>query len=267
MSDYLFDQSCKVFETVEESDEAVLFLDYDGTLVFFKDKPNEVFTPKEIEMVLKGLILNPKFTVFIISGRMLYEIKKLLNMEGLSFVALHGLQIELSDGKRFNWKPADNPRPLLEKIKENISNDFREEKGVYIEDKELTLAFHYRMLSKEKINGAVGRFIDIVKNFDKNNSLEVINGEKVIEIRPRGWDKGKATEFVLNNIVQGRNALPIYIGDDATDEDAFKYLGNQGLTIFVSNNSERPTLAQYWLKDPDDVLVFLKSLLEIKKRV
>lgn len=264
MSDYLFDQNTKIFETIEESDESVLFLDYDGTLVFFKDKPNEVFTPKEIEIVLKGLILNPKFTVFIISGRMLHEIKKLLNIEGLSFVALHGLQIELSDGTKFMQKPADNPRPLLERIKENISNDFREEKGVYIEDKELTLAFHYRLLSEGEIKDAVKEFIQTVKKIDKNNILEVINGENVVEIRPRGWDKGKATEFVLNNIVQGRNALPIYIGDDATDEDAFKYLGNQGLTIYVSNNSKKPTSAQYWLKDPDDVLIFLKSLLEIK---
>jgi len=267
MPEYLFDQHTKIFETIDEADETVLFLDYDGTLVFFKGKPSEVVTPNEVKTVLNKLIENSIFTVVIVSGRRLLEIKNLLDMDGLSFAALHGLQIEFSDGKRFNWKPAENAQSFLEKIKEEALYEFKNENGVYIEDKELTLAFHYRMLSKEKINGAVGRFIDIVKNFDKNNSLEIIGGEKVVEIRPRGWNKGKATEYIINNVAQSKNKIPIYIGDDTTDEDAFKYLGDQGLTIYVSNNSKKPTSAQYWLKDPDDVLIFLKSLLEIKKRV
>ena len=260
MPEYLFDYSNKIFKTIERADNTLLFLDYDGTLVSFKDKPDEVVTSKEVETVLEKLVQNPKFTVFIISGRTLNEIKSLLAIEGLSFAALHGLQIELSNGKSFSWSLAENVLPFLEKIKEKVFYEFKDEKGVFIEDKGFTLAFHYRMLSKEKIEGAVEKFIDTVKNIDKKNMLEIIHGAKVVEARPRGWDKGKATELILNNIQGNTNTIPVYIGDDTTDEDAFKYLKNQGLTIFVTNNSNRTTSAHYWLKNPDEVLMFLKNL-------
>jgi len=260
MPEYLFDHSHKVFETIEKSDNILLFLDYDGTLVSFKDKPDTIVTPLEVEIVLEKVVQNPKFTVFIVSGRTLNEIKSLLDIEGLSFAALHGLQIEFSDGKSFSWKPAENVQPFVKEIKEKVCYEFKDEKGVFIENKEFTLAFHYRMLSKEKIEGAVERFIDTVEKIDKKNMLEIIHGEKVVEARPRGWDKGKAAELILNNIRGYTNTVPVYIGDDTTDEDAFKYLGNQGITIFVANNSNMSTLAHYWLKNPDEVLMFLKNL-------
>lgn len=266
MSEYLFDHSNKVFEIIKKSDKILLFLDYDGTLVSFKDKPNEVSTSNKMRIILKKLIQDPKFIVFIVSGRTLRDIKSLLNIEGLSFAALHGLQIEFSDGKNFSWKPAENAQPFLDKIKEEVLYDFKDEEGVYIEDKELTLAFHYRLLPENKIKDATRRFIEIVKKIDKNSSLEIINGAKVVEIRPKGWNKGKATENILKKVGEGKNPLPIYIGDDATDEDAFNHLENHGITIFVSNNSKKSTAAHYWLKNPDDVFTFLKSLLEVKKK-
>lgn len=266
MPKYLFDHTAEIFEIIEQADETVLFLDYDGTLVSFKDKPTEVVTPIKVENVLKNLIQIPTFTVFIVCGRALHEIKNLLDIEGLSFAALHGLQIELSDGKTFSWEPAEGAKPFLKKIKEKVLYEFKNEKGIYIEDKEFTLAFHYRLLPEEKIKEAIEIFIKTVEKIDKENRLEIIHGSKVVEARPRGWHKGKATEHILNNI-EHTNTFPIYIGDDTTDEDAFNHLGNHGLTIFVSNNSKKSSSAQYWLKNPDDVLLFLKSLLEIKQRV
>ena len=267
MPDYLFDSNLKIFETIDKTDEVLLFLDYDGTLVYFKDQPHEVDTSHEVKTVLKRLIQNPKFTVFIVSGRPLHEIKNLIDIEGISFAALHGLHIECSDGRKFSWKPSEDARFFLEKIKENAFSEFNEEKGICIEDKEFTLAFHYRMLPTKKTKYATERFMKIVKRIDEKNVLEIIKGAKVIEVRPKGWNKGKAIEFFLRNIDECEHAIPIYIGDDTTDEDAFVYLKNRGLTIFVSNDSKRSTSAQYWLKNPDEVLVFLKSFLDIETRV
>ena len=155
----------------------------------------------------------------------------------------------------------------MEKIKENAFSEFNEEKGICIEDKKFTLAFHYRMLPTKKTKYATERFMKIVKRIDEKNMFEIIKGAKVIEIRPKGWNKGKATDFILNNIQGHTNTIPVYIGDDTTDEDAFEYLKNQGLTIFVANNSNRTTLASYWLKNPGEVLMFLKNLPGIKKRI
>lgn len=265
MPDYLIDNTHKILERIDKSDETFLFLDYDGTLVSFKDRPQDVVTPQEVKTVLTRLLENPKFRVFIVSGRVLYEIKQLLNINGLSFVALHGLEIELSNGKKFFWKQAENIRSILEEIKEKTLKDFKNEKGVHIENKKFTLAFHYRLLPNEKIKKTVEKFENIIKKIDINNMLNMIHGAKVVEIRPKGWDKGKAVELILNNVAKSKNYLPIYIGDDTTDEDAFKQIEKQGITILVENKTNRSTSAKYWLKDTDDVLMFLQSLSTIKK--
>lgn len=267
MPEYLFDHSQEIFGTIEKADGKILFLDYDGTLVFLKDKPDDIITPNKVKIVLEKLIRDPEFNIFIITGRTLHEIKNLLDIKGLSFAALHGLEVCLANGKKFCWKPSENEQSILKKIKEKVFYEFKEEKGIYIEDKGVTLAFHYRMLPRERVKYTTGRFVDIVKRTDEGNVLEIIKGAELIEIRSRGWNKGKATEFLLNNINGRKYAIPIYIGDDTTDEDAFACLKNRGLTIFVSNGSEKPTSAQYWLKNPDDVLVFLKSILTAKKEI
>lgn len=267
MPEYIHDHLHSIYDRIDKANEILLFLDYDGTLVSFKNRPQDVITPDEVKSVLHHLTQNPIFNIFIVSGRTLHEIKQLVDIKGLSFAALHGLQIELSNGKSFFWEEAENIRPLLEKLKETLLYEFKDEKGVFIEDKEFTLAFHYRMLSKEKIKDAVEKFSNMVKKINNNNLLEIIYGAKVVEVRPKGWHKGKAVELILKNISEFKNFLPIYIGDDITDEDAFQHLGKEGITIFVTHNSNRKTAAQYWLKNPDEVIKFLQSLSKIEKEV
>ena len=259
MPEYLFDHIQRVFTKIGESDEILLLLDYDGTLVSFRNRPQDVVTCDKVKTVLTSLLQNQKFTVVIVSGRMLHEIKQLLDIDGLSFAALHGLQIELVKGISYNRQPDNNLRSILEKIKESALYKFKDEKGVYIEDKKFTLAFHYRLLDEEKIDDAIYKFSKIVKTVDVDKSLELLHGAKVVEIRPKGWDKGKAVELIYTSDAS-KNVLPVYIGDDTTDEDAFRAIGNQGITVFVSNNSSQSTAAQYWLKDPDDVFKFLTSI-------
>ena len=267
MPEYIHDHLHSIHDKIDKADEILLFLDYDGTLVSFKNRPEDVTTPDKTRLVLHYLTQNPKFNIFIISGRTLHEIKKLIDTKGLSFAALHGLQIELSNGKSFFWEKAEDLRPLLKKLKTILLNEFENEKGVIIEDKEFTLAFHYRMLSKDKIKDTVEKFSNLVKKINNNNLLEIIYGAKVVEARPKGWHKGKAVELILKNISEFKNFFPIYIGDDITDENAFQHLRKEGITIFVTHDSNRKTAAQYWLKDPDEVIKFLQSLSKINKEV
>lgn len=259
MPDYLFSHIHRIFTKIDETDAILLLLDYDGTLVSFRNRPQDVVTSDKVKIVLTSLLKNPKFTVVIVSGRTLHEIKQLLDIDGLSFVALHGLQIELANGKSYSKQIDSNIRSILEKIKEASEYKFKDEKGIYLEDKKLTLAFHYRLITEEKINDAIEKFLEIVKTVDTDKSLELIHGAKVVEVRPKGWNKGKVVELIYTSYAS-KKVLPIYIGDDSTDEDAFRAIGNRGITVFVSNNSNQSTAAQYWLKDPDDVLKFLKTL-------
>jgi len=263
MPDFLFDHSVEINKKILKSNSIILFLDYDGTLVPFKEKPTEVITPQKIKQMMRELIKNPKVKVVIVTGRPLREIKKLLRIEGLSFIALHGLHIETVDGPPFSWKQADQARLLIKTIKEDMQQKLKDEKGAFLEDKELTIVLHYRLLPTNRIRIMRDKFKKIVQTIDKKKILEIINGAKVIEARPKGWHKGKAIEMFLASHTKIKNNLPIYIGDDVTDEDAFQFLVKRGITIYVTNKSKRKTTAQYWVKNPDDVFFFLQSFSQL----
>jgi trehalose 6-phosphate phosphatase len=260
MHNYIKDYLKEIFNLFSKADNIILFLDYDGTLVSFRDNPSDVKTPNHVLKNIQKLVLNRKLRVVIISGRTLSELKSLLNIDGLSYAALHGIQIELSNGNNFFWKKADEIKPLLMMIKKRVLKEFRDNKDVTIEDKRNTLAFHYRRLSECDIEDAVEKFIEIVRYIDTENSLDLVHGAKVAEIRPKGWNKGKAVKWILNNLRVSGNTIPVYLGDDITDEDAFQYIGKNGVTIYVENNSSRSTSAQYRAKNPEDVLRFLKNI-------
>lgn len=267
MPNFLFSHSFEIEKKILKSNFIYLFLDYDGTLVNFQNRPTEVKTPIKIIKIIKQLIKNPNIMIIIVTGRSLHDIKKLLNINGLSFIALHGLIMETSNGLSFTWKKENQARLLIRGIKEDIQEEVKKEKGAFLEDKDLTIVLHYRLSSKNRIQVIREKFKKVVKSKDKKKIFEIINGEKIIEARPRGWNKGKAIEMLLNKHINKKNILPIYIGDDVTDEDAFQVLENIGITVYVANNSKRKTIAQYWVKNPDEVYFFLQSISKLLHKV
>jgi trehalose 6-phosphate phosphatase len=260
MSDFLFTHTVHINKKILQSNALFLFLDYDGTLVPFKEKPTQVTTPEKIKKVLRQLQKNPTVTVSIVTGRTLKDIKHLLHLRGVNYIALHGLQMESADGYQFRWEPAEHARSALKAIKENMHRELKGEKGAFLEDKERTMVLHYRLLPKNRVHVVREKFINAVHDYDNEKTLEIISGAKVIEARPKGWNKGKAVEMFLANSKPVKHKLIIYIGDDITDEDAFRFLGKRGITIHVRNQSRRKTAAQYWVKNPGDVYCFLQSL-------
>lgn len=262
MPSYLLNNLEKIKNTLKKKKEILLFLDYDGTLISFQDKPDEVVTPKDIKKTLKDLSKIDRVNIFIITGRKLSDIKKLVPLDSISYAALHGIQIEFEDNHQFLWPQAKKIRPLLKDIKNKAYVKFQSDDKILIEDKKYTLAFHYRMIPKEKIKFKTKRFLDLVKRIDKENKLNIIKGDKVIEIRPYGWDKGKAVNVILDRYKSSSTILPIYIGDDTTDNDAFKYLCKTGITVYVQNKSELDPDARYYLKNPDEVKKFLDEIYD-----
>ena len=254
---HLLDSLNKIREIIDKFDQIALFLDYDGTLVPFKNRPEYATPPQALIKLLRTLADAPQFVVSIVSGRPIADLKKMLPINGLSFFGLHGLEIEFL-GKTFVWEKATDLKPIVRKIKEKLVARFSEEEGVLIEDKVLTLTLHYRMLKGEKAEYVKHDFLQIVSQ-ENNGELEIIAGAKVLEVRPRGWHKGKAVQLALKDL---SNVLPFYIGDDTTDEDAFRTIDN-GITVRVSNSRER-THAKFYLRNTDEVITFLNWLLEVK---
>ena len=254
---HLLNSLNEIRKTIDKFNQIALFLDYDGTLVPFKDRPEYATPPQTLIELLRRLVDTSNFVVSIVSGRPIADLKRMLPIKGLSFLGLHGLEIEFL-GKTFVWEISKNLKPIVRKIKEKLVARFSGEEGVLIEDKVLTLALHYRMLKTEKVEPIKRDFLQIVDQ-ENNGGLEIIDGANVLEVRPKGWNKGKAVQLALKDL---GNVLPFYIGDDTTDEDAFRII-DSGITVRVSNSREK-THAKFYLRNTDEVMIFLNWLLEVK---
>lgn len=259
MTEYLFDHLQDIdFRT---NSHRILFLDYDGTLIGFQNKPDQVSTPAHVQSIIDELADNSSITLVIITGRTLSDITRLVDTKKLIVAAFHGLKIRYPNSKEFVWEKAEKNRNLIQKIKKRSVQEFQHIKEIYIEDKTYTLAFHYRQVPDKKSKELIEKFISIYKKIDNEKKFEVLQGDKVIEIRPKDWNKGKAVEILLKKLENKKNDLfPIYIGDDTTDEDAFRFLQHRGLDIYVKNESQRETLAQYYVNNPNEVYKFLQWL-------
>ena len=138
--------------------------------------------------------------------------------------------------------------------------------GAKVENNKFCVSVHYRNVD-EKSWSTIGESVDeLLKHYPR---LRLTHGRKVLEVRPvLNWDKGKAVEFLLESLGLKNcdDVLPIYVGDDRTDEDAFKVLreGNKGYGILVSS-APKESSAFYSLRDPSEVMEFLKCLVSWKK--
>ena len=258
----------------------LLFLDYDGTLTPIVETPAKAVISKERKDLLDKLSTNPHCRVAIISGRALSDIKSLVGLKNIIYAGNHGLEIE-SPKIKFSRLPFDIRRdpamagesqvsPRLKSIVRHIYEDavskFSKIKGVLIEDKGLTISVHYRLVDEKDIQEFLGIFNEITDPYIVRGKIKINSGKKVYEIRPPVmWDKGKVVLWLLarQQFLSGENKIfPVYIGDDVTDEDAFKVLKKKGLTIFVGEqvNSE----AQYYLKTAEEVTEFLRLIRDLK---
>lgn len=243
-----------------------LFLDYDGTLTPIVNRPEEAILPEETRRVLENLSKRNRRRIAIVSGRRLSDLKGLVGLEGLIYVGNHGLEI-LDSNKKFQWiMPADFRENLAE-IKDRLIKNFANFAGIFIEDKELTLSLHYRLADIDEVE-IKAIFDRIVTPYQAEGKIAVVSGKKVLEIRPvEGWHKGKIVLWLFTRerfSVRDGKVMPIYVGDDTTDEDAFKELNDQGLTVMVGKNMEFNSSAKYYLDNTDQVVEFLKRILNLK---
>ncbi|MCM8783214.1 MAG: trehalose-phosphatase [Candidatus Omnitrophica bacterium] len=234
-----------------------IFLDYDGTLAPIVNTPQEAKLSLEIRASLLKLVKKSNFSLAVISGRELREIKQRVNIKGIVYAGNHGLEIE---GKGVNFKGlvSDDYRKLLKEIKRRLLKIFASFKGVIVEDKGLSISIHYRLAEKSRIPLIKKEIERVVKRLKARRNVELKEGKMVKEIMPKvKWDKGKAVKWILAN--KKGNYFPIYIGDDKTDEDAFRVVRKKGISIYVGK--PKRSFAEYFLYDTQEVNKFLNKLL------
>ncbi|MDP1854193.1 MAG: trehalose-phosphatase [Candidatus Omnitrophota bacterium] len=262
---YLFDCWNKIKKKVD-SKAVALFLDFDGTLAPIADTPEKVIISPHTKESLNKISKNGSFRLAVISGRALSDIKRILGISGIIYVGNHGLEIE-GPKIRYTIFAAQKYRAIVDKIKKELKEKTFSIKGVRLEDKGLTLSLHYRLASKKDTNLIRTIFYETTIVPAVKNIIKTTTGKMVLEVRPAlDWDKGKVVLWLLARwkfMLKDRDIVPIYIGDDTTDEDAFRALKNKGVTIFVgiAENSS----AQYYLKDTKEASCFLRKLLDLQK--
>lgn len=236
----------------QEAAKRCLLLDYDGTLVPFARLPQDAMPDARLKELLMKLAADEKNEVVIISGREANTLEKWLGHIPLTMVAEHGASFKM---KHDVWQQSV---PISDQWKEEIRPVMQmfvsRCVGSFIEEKTNTIAWHYRNTHPDLGFSRSRELINNLSQMLQNTLLQVIDGNKVVEVRMSGFDKG----IMALKIVNERNPdFVLCIGDDTTDEDMFKALGTGAYTIKVSNG---PTAAQYSVLSQLNVLPLLNEL-------
>lgn len=234
----------------------LLLLDYDGTLTPIVERPENARLTARRKKILRELSLHSEIKMAIISGRKLSDIKRLVGIPHLIYAGNHGFEIEI-DRKHITVPAAKSFIPTLKKVKTALSALSNIE-GVLIEDKSYTLSVHFRLVPSSRLKTFRQLFYQAIHPWQEK--VKVTRGKKVLEIRPPvNWDKGKAVKWIMNKL-NIEDHFPIYIGDDRTDEDAFRALKGKGLSLQVG--AGKKTAADYRLKNVEAVYSYLRSLVK-----
>lgn len=242
-----------------------LFLDYDGTLTPIVEDPAEATIPAETREVLRTVA--GRTPVAVISGRDLADVRRMVGIEGLWYAGSHGFDLVGPQGDR--EQRATDALPALDEAEEELRRTVEEDiPGARVERKRFALSVHYRTMDPQSVPDLRRRVEQVAADHPE---LRVSGGKKIFEVRPdEDWDKGRAVRWLWDVLDLGSSSHhPIYIGDDFTDEDAFRMLDDRlpGTGIVVrGEDDDRESRADYSLADPGEVRAFLDLISERRGR-
>jgi trehalose-phosphatase len=246
-----------------------IFLDYDGTLTPIVDRPEDALISDEMRDAVRRLA--QRHSVCVVSGRDRHVVQDLMGLEDLIVAGSHGFDIWSPSGGGIQRIEGTEFDALLAEVTAHLRSRIESVRGALIEPKRSSVAVHYRLV-EESERPHVRAIVDETLA-DHPEALKMTPGKMVYEIQPKiDWDKGKAVLHLLEALgLQGDDVVPLYVGDDVTDEDAFAILANRGLGIVVADPDDpeasgRSTAASYSLRDPGEVQQLLDLLAGVEDR-
>jgi alpha,alpha-trehalase len=245
-----------VEEIARSGDRLAVFLDYDGTLTPIVNRPEDANLADSMRQVVRALA--GYVPVAILSGRDLIDVRRRVEVDGIVYAGSHGFDIAGPSGLRREL--GAEYLPELDRAEKELHEALEKVPGAQLERKRFSIAVHYRSVNENDVP-EVTRVVETVAA--RHRSLRRMNGKKVYELLPSiEWDKGKAMMWLSDTLGLDRNSVrPIYIGDDTTDEDAFRALEDDGMGILVGEQSQ-VTAARYSLKNPAEVERFLQEITD-----
>ncbi|HYU33224.1 MAG TPA: trehalose-phosphatase [Thermoanaerobaculia bacterium] len=232
-----------------------VFLDYDGTLAPIAPRPELATLPEPTREVLRRLAR--RGPVAILSGRGREDVAALVGLDELTYAGSHGFDIA---GPAVRREVGEGIPERIEQASERLRRRLSGVEGVLVEPKRFAVAVHFRLADPADLP-RIEAAVDAVQA--ELPDLRKVHGKKIFELRPDlDWDKGRALLWLLDTLhleTADGDVIPLYLGDDVTDEDAFRAVADRGIGILVAEEP-RETAAAYSLRNADEVRAFLERL-------
>lgn len=240
-----------------------VFLDYDGTLTPIVDRPEDAIISDAMRVAVRALAR--RCTVCVVSGRDRAVVQQLMGVDDLVVAGSHGFDIWSPGGGAIEREEGTGFADLIQSVTDTLREGVASANGALVEPKKSSVAVHYRLVD-ERDRPGIKDLVDRVLAAHPD-SLKMTPGKMVYEIQPKlEWDKGKAVLYLLEALeLDQDDVVPLYVGDDITDEDAFRALVGRGIGILVADPADpevagRRTAAEFILRDTEEVKNLLGAL-------
>lgn len=241
-----------------------VFTDYDGVLTPIVDRPEDALISASMREVLRELA--SRCPVCVVSGRDRAVVQQLMGVDDLVVAGSHGFDIWSPEAGTLEHEAGSAQEGLIENVTAELDQAVGGVPGVAIEPKKISVAAHYRLVADEgdrtKVREAVQQLLA-----ERPDELKMTPGKLVYELQPKlDWDKGRAVLYLIDALgLDGDDVIPLYLGDDITDEDAFQALKGRGIGIYVGSQTDperdgRSTAADFVLDSVAEVERFLDGL-------
>lgn len=239
----------------------LLLFDYDGTLTPIVARPEMATLPEETRRSLSVLAEMDRFVVGVVSGRALDDLRDLVAIPGLVYAGNHGLEIK-GGGIDFVHPEAASFEASLAEVSRLLEHELADVPGIQVDNKRLTLSVHFRN-SPDAYAAQVDRVVTTTASpYVDGGKMKITRGKKVVEVRPNlDWGKGQAIEKIRQEC--GDDPLPVFFGDDQTDEDGFAVAQDAGgIAVFIGPTRQN-TKALHQLESPAEVGQVLELLARL----
>ncbi|MFC7081520.1 trehalose-phosphatase [Halorussus caseinilyticus] len=244
-------------EALVEHDGLLVALDFDGTLAAIENRPEDATIPGPAREAIVALAAEPNVEVAVVSGRELADVRERVGVPDISYAGNHGLEIHADE---YEVHPtASEAEETIAHLCDLLAHQLADVDGVIVENKGVTATVHYRLVADDAVPTVVNAVETLATPRD---DVRLTTGKNVLELRPAvEWDKGEAVRELYDRLVpDDRQWLPVYVGDDTTDEAAFSLLDDRGLGVKVGDDPG--TEAPYRVADPEAVRAILSWLSE-----
>ena len=234
----------------------LVFLDYDGTLSPIVARPQDAVLADAMRDTLARLA--ERHVVGVVSGRELADLRARVGLEGLCYAGNHGFEWSAPAGAAVRCEAGAEYLTDVAAVAARLTTELAHIEGVLVENKRYSLSVHYRLVAPAREDEVADAVHAAAAAHPR---LAVRRGKCVLEVLPCiDWHKGKAVRRLIT-AAAAPGAVPLFIGDDITDEDAFRELRDDGIGVQVSE-TPRPSAAQYWLRDVPEVQKLLGWLAD-----